>query len=249
MSEQIHPPLASGGADSHVTPSDEHEWHTGGEHDQQAGNDGRNTVRRPPVDRFLEITLAILLGIVAVATTWSSYQAARWNGVESADYSEASALRVKSTRDATLAGQDTLYDVNLFDGWLDAYSSGKMALATIYQRRFRPEFVPAFTAWLATQPFTNPQAPPGPLFMPQYKVSRTAEANQLETRAQHVFATGQVANEWSNDYLLNTVLLATVLLLGAIAERFRWHPVRVAVLVIACAVLLVSVANLVRFPH
>jgi hypothetical protein len=192
--------------------------------------------------------MAILFGIVAVGTTWSSYQAARWNGVEATDYSEASALRAKSTRDATLAGQDTLFDLNLFDGWLDAYSSGNMALANIYQRRFRPEFVPAFNAWLATKPFTNPRAPPGPLFMPQYKVGRTVAATQLETKAQDMFVAGQIANEWSNDYVRNTVLLAMVLLLAAIAERFAWRPVRVAVLVIACAVLLVSVANLVRFP-
>ncbi len=231
-----------------MTSSDEHAWHTGGERDQYAADDGRTSAGKPPADRFLAITIAILLGIVAVATTWSSYQAARWNGVESSDYSEASALRVKSTRDATLAGQDRLYDINLFDGWLDAYSSGNVALAKVYRRRFRPEFVPAFNAWLATNPLTNPQAPPGPLFMPQYQVSRTAEADQLEARAQHEFVTGQVANEWSNDYVLNTVLLATVLLLGAIAERFEWRPVRVAVLVIACAVLLVSLANLVRFP-
>jgi hypothetical protein len=36
-----------------------------------------------------------------------------------------------------------------------------------------------------------------------------------------VFVTGQVANECSNDCILNTVLLATVLLLAAIAERFE----------------------------
>jgi hypothetical protein len=61
-----------------------------------------------------------------------------------------------------------------------------------------------------------------------------------------------VANERSKTYVLNTMLLATVLLLAAIAERFDWRTVRVAVrvavLVIACAVLVVSLANLVRFP-
>jgi hypothetical protein len=111
------------------------------------------------------------LGIAAVATTWSSYQVARWNGVESVDYTEASALRVRSTR----AGRETLYDVNRFDGWLDTHRSGNMALANIYRGRFHPEFVPAFNAWLATKPFTNPQAPPGPLYMPLYKVGCTSK--------------------------------------------------------------------------
>jgi hypothetical protein len=43
--------------------------------------------------------------------------------------------------------------------------------------RFRPEFRPAFEAWLTTAPFNNPNAPPGPLYMPQYAISEGEESN------------------------------------------------------------------------
>jgi hypothetical protein len=192
--------------------------------------------------------MAIILGIVAVATTWSGYQAARWSGVQSADYSRASALRVEATQDETLAGQATLYDLNLFDEWLNAHAQGNATLAAIYERRFRPEFRPAFNAWLATNPFNNRQAPPGPFYMPQYKVSLADDADTINQVAQQTFAAGQSANETSDNYVLNTVLLATVLLLAAIGERFSLFPVQVAILLIASGILVIGLVNLVRYP-
>src|SRR2546430_16853716 len=123
-------------------------------------------------DRWFQVVTAIMLGVVAVATAWSGYQATRWAGEQSTLYAQASALRVESTRASTLAGQYKLYDSIAVNNWLNAYTQGNTKLATIFQRRFRPELQVAFAAWIATNPFTNPNAPPGPLFMPQYKVSQ-----------------------------------------------------------------------------
>ncbi|MFL5666212.1 MAG: hypothetical protein ACJ8BW_33420 [Ktedonobacteraceae bacterium] len=37
-----------------------------------------------------------------------------------------------------------------------------------------------YKAWLSLDPFNNPHAPPGTLFMPQYKLSLDEQAKQLE---------------------------------------------------------------------
>lgn len=214
---------------------------------ESTGQRKRPPIKRELIERWVEVTMAVLLGAVAVATAWSGYQAARWSGVQSARYNEASALRVTSTRDATLGGQEMLYDVNLFDQWLSAHEQGDARLERIYERRFRPEFVPAFEAWLATDPFNDPNAPPGPLFMPQYKVSLSEEAARLEAQASQTYAKGQAANQQSDDYVLNTVFLATVLFLVSIAERFKWIPVQSAVLLIAFALLLFGLYHLVVY--
>ena len=39
-------------------------------------------------------------------------------------------------------------DLLYFNGWLDARESANARLAAIYRARFRPEFVPAFRAWM-----------------------------------------------------------------------------------------------------
>src|SRR5205809_7553196 len=102
-----------------------------------------------------------------------------------------------------------------------------------YEKRFRPEFRPTFEAWLALDPFHNPNAPPEPLFMPQYKLSLENQANQLEAEAATTFKEGQAAIQQSDDYVLNAVFLATVLFLTAIAERFQWNTVRAVILALA----------------
>ena len=52
-------------------------------------------------------------------------------------------------RRLTTAGQDRLFDSQVFSQWLNADQTGNAALAALYERRFRPEFRPAFDAWIA----------------------------------------------------------------------------------------------------
>src|SRR5436309_8329726 len=106
--------------------------------------------RQQRTERWFQVITAIMLGGVAVATAWSGYQATRWAGEQSTLYAQASALRVESTRASTLAGQYKLYDSIAVNNWLNAYTQGNTKLATIFQRRFRPELQVAFAAWIAT---------------------------------------------------------------------------------------------------
>jgi len=204
--------------------------------------------RQERTDRWFQIVTAILLGVVALATAWSGYQATRWAGEQSTLYAEASALRVESTRASTLAGQYKLYDTIMVNNWLNAYAQGNTTLAKIFQRRFRPELQVAFAAWMATHPFTNPNALPGPLFMPQYTVSQDALANGLDAKAADTFAKGQAAKEQGDAYVLNTVFLATVLFLTAIAENFTWNWIRATILAIALVMLLFGIYHLIVYP-
>ena len=204
--------------------------------------------RRKVIERWLEVIAAIMLGVVAVATAWSGYQGARWGGVQTIKYSQATAKRVESTRAGTLAGQDRLFDVSLFNEWLDATYNDETGLAGAYEKRFRPEFRPAFEAWLATDPFDNPNAPPGPLYMPEYRDSLNEQADQLEAEAAAVFEEGKTAYQQSTAYLLNTVFLATVLLFITISQRFEWTPIKIVVLSIAGLMLLLGLYRLITFP-
>ncbi|HEY6411247.1 MAG TPA: hypothetical protein VIY29_27625, partial [Ktedonobacteraceae bacterium] len=139
-------------------------------------------------------------------------------------------------------------DLVLVNNWINAYTQGNTKLANIYEKRFRPEFLPTFKAWLALDPFNNPHAPPGPLFMPQYKISVEEQANQLDAQAAKTFKEGQTANQQSDDYVLNTVFLATVLFLTAIADRFDWNAVRAMILALALGMLLFGLYHLFTYP-
>ncbi len=204
--------------------------------------------RQKRAERMLRVITAIMLAVAAVAAAWCGYQAARWGGVQSSKYAQASALRVVSARDSTLAGQQRLYDLTAVNNWLTAYTRGDTALATLYEKRFRPEFKPIFEAWLALDPFKNPHAPAGPLLMPQYKLGLQEQAQQLDVQAEQTFKQGQTANRQSDDYALNAFLLAVVLFLTAIAGRFTWKTVRAMVLALAVGMLLYGIYHLFTFP-
>src|SRR4029077_11830224 len=116
----------------------------------------------------IEIIEAVILALVAVATAWSGYQAARWAGMRAENYAEASRLRVTAEGLATLAGQERIYDSDTFNSWLAARLDGKAQTAEFFERRFRDEYRPAFTAWISTDPFNNAPAPPCPSFTPDF---------------------------------------------------------------------------------
>ena len=73
----------------------------------------------------IEIIEAVILALVAVATAWSGYQAAKWAGMRAENYAKASRLRVTAEGLATLAGQERIYDSDTFNSWLAAKLDGK----------------------------------------------------------------------------------------------------------------------------
>ena len=88
--------------------------------------------------------MTVLLVVAAVATSWSSYQATRWNGEQARAAGRTNAIRIDAARSASLAEAQTQVDVATFIAWADADRSGEPELAAFYQDRFRPEFEPAF---------------------------------------------------------------------------------------------------------
>jgi hypothetical protein len=199
--------------------------------------------------QLVEILEAALLAIVAIATAWSGYQAARWEGHHTMLYAEDAEIRIRADQLLTLGGQQRLLDVTTFNTWIEAESEGRTRLAELYEDRFSPEFGVAFVAWLETDPFRNPDAPPGPRFMPEYVNPQIERGRALNEHADEVFAEGTAARLRADDYIRATVVLATVLFLLALSQRFRFSAVRVAVLVVAGGLMVYGLALIVTFPR
>jgi hypothetical protein len=201
-----------------------------------------------PGERALELCAVALLSLTVLATAWSGYQASLWSGEQSQHYAQASATRIKAQQASTHAGQSRIDDLLYFNGWLNAHQAGNEGLATIYKRRFRPAFVPAFEAWIAQQPFTNPDAVPGPLYMPQYKLAALARSQILSEEADDLYQQGTEAKENDDDYILSTVFFAAVLFFAGISLRVDWRRLRIAVLVFASAMLVGGLAFVLTLP-
>ncbi len=199
-------------------------------------------------DRRLELAATVLLAMAAVATAWAAYQSARWHGQQAKSQSASIAARVESTRAANVANRQTQIDVALFTQWVDAYARDETELADFYRKRFRPEFRPAFEAWVATRPRTNPHAPLSPFALAQYKLEATTQADRLETQAA---ASSQQVGRFiqrADNYSLAVVLFAASLFFAGISTRLRAPTTRMVVLGLGYALFTASVIWIATFP-
>jgi len=198
---------------------------------------------------IIEIVEAIVLAMVALATAWSGYQAALWTGHQAELYGEASKFRVQADGAATTANQERLYNALTVVEWLKAEANGQTKLVRLFERRFLPEFRPAFEAWKKTDPLNNPNAPAGPQLMPQYRSSSTERAAKLNAQASEAFEQGDRARQHSDDYVRTTVTLAAVLLLIAISQRFKTRVARVGLATAALLLLVIPIYRILTLPH
>jgi hypothetical protein len=200
-------------------------------------------------EELVEILEAVVLAVVAISIAWSGYQAAKWDGLQAERYGEASTKRIDADQLLTLGGQQRLLDVSTFNTWIQAHAEGQTKLAALYVRRFSPEFKVAFDAWIETDPFTNPDAPPGPSFMPEYFNPLIDRGTALNREASLTFDAGTEARSHSDDYVRTTVVLATVLFLLALSQRLRRRNLRLGIFVVAGSLVIYALATVVTLPR
>jgi hypothetical protein len=174
-----------------------------------------------PGKRRRETLAAILLAIAAVATAWSSYQANRWNGEQAKAASQTNGIRIQAARAAGMANTQSQVDVATFIAWADADLRGEDDLAEFYENRYREEFRTAFDAWMATDPLTNPDAPPTPFAMPEYQVESRQEAERLDAESEASAAIVRRNIQRSSNYVLAVVLFAVALFFGGMSTRLK----------------------------
>jgi hypothetical protein len=199
-------------------------------------------------DRLVSIAEALLLSLVALTAAWSGYAAAKWSTESRVGLAEASTARTKASRANLQAVDLRNFDSSTFEAWFTAYTVGNKQAMTLAERRFRPEFRVAFDAWRATKPETNPKAPKGPTYMPQYRQPGIHQANVFDAQADEAFANAADDGETSDKYVRTTVFLASVLFLVGISTRFPLRGGRYALVGLGAVLLVVSIVQLTQLP-
>lgn len=207
---------------------------------------------RPVVSRRkrnLELFATLILALATIATTWSGFQSGLWSGEQSALYTRASSRRTESVKADNEAVANRQIDLTLMTGWLEAYARNDAELTDFYQHRFRAEFQPAFEAWIATNPRSNPDAPTSPFVMPEYQLEAAARTGALMAEADGLFEQGERASALGDSFVLNTVILAVALFFAAMSERFQAQSVRFLNLGLAIAILILGVLRILSLPN
>jgi hypothetical protein len=198
--------------------------------------------------RILQICEAGLLAVVTLTAAWAGYSAAKWSTESRVDIAKASSLGNLATRDDLSAISLRNFDASTFNAWFIAFTLNSPQKEAIAVHRFRPQFLVAFNAWMATDPLHNPAAPPGPTYMPEYHLPEQTQADALDNESAVKFQEGNQAGLTSDNYVRITVLLAVVLFLVGIGSSFKLKGVRYALIAFGGVLLVFSVVLITQQP-
>jgi hypothetical protein len=217
------------------------------------------------LDRRFELYEAILLSLAAVLAAWAGFQSSQWSGQQDEAYNRASQARVEAAQASDLSGQEQVADLVTFTEWLaaaeregllddgvqvdsDAYEPNPDLLWGFLYERFRPEFKVAIDAWVATSPRTNPDAPRTPFAMEEYVLEADLDEERHEADAEAAGDEARIAADRSDDYVLMTIMFATVLFFAGISSKMDTLRARVLLLGVGAMILLVSGVVVLALP-
>jgi hypothetical protein len=185
------------------------------------------------MDSWLELIVAVVLGLATLGSAWSAYESVRWQGIQTFRLAESIAAGRRAAEKLVHANQVRGADLILLEAYLRALAENNSRLADFLFQRFRPEFKVATEAWLKTQPLKNPSAPPSPFVMKEYSLAVEKELHQARQEEAAKFTEARKANAVSDTYLLLTVLFSVALFLGGIAAAFKRRKIRGTVLALS----------------
>lgn len=198
---------------------------------------------------WVEIVAVIILALATVSTAWCAYQSARWSGVMTVNFSAANATRTEAVTTANYAFTEIGYDAAVLLDYAEAYLAGDTAKLEVLNKRFiREELSKALNAWFALDPANNPDAPKNPILMPEYQLTSLKKAEDLNKKAAKLTDQAKDDNQRSDNYILLTVVFASVLFFAGISTKFSSRNVKIAMVLAGSAVFIAAVVVLTFQP-
>jgi hypothetical protein len=200
--------------------------------------------------RWIDLISALLLSVAVVASAFSAWQATLWGGVQATSYAEASSARLQSNRELAIGLTRLDIDVITFIDAAIASAQGDQEVVDLFEERlFRDQFKPILDEWLELDPVNNADAPATPFGIEGVIDTYFVESFALEETANEKFEEGKEANQNGDDYILATVLFASVLFFAGVTTKFKSPRVRSLSLAIATTVLVVGAVWLFSLPR
>lgn len=195
-----------------------------------------------------EFVCTVAIALAALLSAWCTLQSALWNGTQAFKIAEFDAAGRAAAKWTVLAHKQNMVDLTTFVEYVNAYETGNEKLAAFYSDRFRPEFKPAFEAWMAEDPFNNSKAQPHPFFMAEYQLALSKKADEETGKSNQALNEARRASAISDSYVLNTVLFALVLFFCGIGGQTKRQSTRVLMLTIGMGMGILATFLMIFYP-
>lgn len=199
----------------------------------------------PEKRRWIEPVTALLMALATVGTAWCSYESATWTRRSNRLFNEYNSLERRAGLLSVQGMQAATIHTAMFMELLAAKQAGDDKLASFYRERFPPDARKAYDAWVAQNPFENPEADPHPFVPNLYEIRGTSEAAAATATAAEKLNEARAGGNTSGAYLANTVLFATVLFFANAASKFEQRRVRIPASLFAVAIFLFAATRIV----
>lgn len=172
--------------------------------------------------------------------------------------------RTESVRLDTLSGQLTQLDIAVFNEWsgalADDVTAGRVEVPRgSYQpdsgtrsgflyERIREDFQVVLAEWVATEPIGNVDAPATPFEMDSYVMPGAIEAEVQRALADERAVEARTANQNGDNYVLTTVLFASVIFFAGVSTKLASKRNRVILLGVGVAILIAATVTVLTFP-
>lgn len=207
-----------------------------------------NAVEPEKRRRGIEIGCAVVLALATTASAWCAYQSKLWGGVQLVRAGAAFRAGREGAVNSLGAMQARAFDASMFISYMEARFERNAPLEEFLVQRFRPEMKLAVEAWLKLDPLNDAAAPPTPFRMAEYVQKELAEVARQEELAAQAMADSREARRFSDDYVLLTVVFASVLFFGGIARAFDSRAVRSVLAILAVTMFLGTLVALATMP-
>ncbi len=215
------------------------------------------TDREDPWERRTRIVdgwAAVILGIAAIAATWTSYQSGQWSDEQTAAQAASTLARTDAARAATDATTAEIVDTQTWLAWVSAVNDGDQPKAVFLSTRFSEPLKVAQRAWLGSSEVNVdgvPEViPPGtPMALDVYVLPEQVASDTAAAEAETLLEDAAIAAENSRAFVMVAVLLAVVLFFAGVASKFRAPKLQVALVGASVVILAISLARMLTLPQ
>ena len=199
-------------------------------------------------DQGFELLCVIVMALASLTAAWSGFQASSWSSSASVDQTHSSELRTTAVWASLEADVQLLKDMSLFSDWTTAYLNDDQTMMTFYRDRFSPELEAAMEEWLAGRPFATSDSTSSPFDLASYAPPAVKQADDLTAQADALAAGALTSLGHSDQYVMSTVILATVVFFGGLAAKLTWNPARLTAVTLAMLMLGWGCWEILRLP-
>ena len=213
----------------------------------------RRSRNQPRLGRLLsnvELTTAILLGVVSVTTAYASFQASLYDGETAKQFSEGQNSQTEAESLYLEANQQYIRDVQLWDKMTELQievDSDPLA-APVSQLKYDTllftsvsEDLNAAIIWSAEQNAADPATYTSPFESEDYQNALFGAWAEEDDKSIAAFAAGDAADKNGDALTLTTVLMAISLFLLGVAAVARQLRVQLILIGVSMVIYIVSV--------